>query len=93
MKNKNFWYLVLSTFILGYLIVGFVRWEFDWVKHLADTSGSNRLWFVLAIVGKLILDFGLWRFIKSNPRNEEDQKSYIYGEEDYKYDKDGNPKS
>lgn len=93
MKNKNFWYLVLTTFILSYLIVGFVRWEWDWVKHLADTNGTNRLWFVLVVVAKLLIDFGLWSYIKDKPRAEKDQKSYIYGEEDYKYDKDGNLKS
>lgn len=93
MKNKNFWYLVLTTFILSYLIVGFVRWEWDWVKHLADTNGTNRLWFVLTVVAKLLIDFGLWSYIKDKPRAEKEQKSYIYDEEDYKYDKDGNLKS
>ena len=81
MKIKSFWYLVLLTFVILYVAIGFIRWEFDWIKHLSDTSNMNRLWFIIAIAAKLGLDVGLWSFLKEKPRKEEDQKGYTYEDE------------
>ena len=52
MKNKiiqdrKFWQLFLITTILWYLVIGFVNWEWDWIKHMSETSSVNRLWFFL----------------------------------------------
>jgi hypothetical protein len=66
------------TFVVWYLIVGFVRWEFDWVKHLAETTTMNRVWFFLCVVAKIVIDYILWRYVKEDDRKEEDQKTYIY---------------
>ena len=82
---KNFWYLFLITTLVWYLGIGFVRWEFDWIKQLADTSSVNRLWFFLGFAGKIVIDALLWKFLKEEPRKEEEQKTYIY-------DEDGNEK-
>ena len=79
MKIKNnFWYLMGVTFVVWYLIIGFVRWEFDWIKHLSDTSTMNRVWFFLCVVGKIGIDYILWKYIKEDDRKEEEQKTYIY---------------
>ena len=86
MKNKiiqdrKFWQLFLITTILWYLVIGFVNWEWDWIKHMSETSSVNRLWFFLCLVGKMGLDVLLWKLFEDKPREEEEQSTYIYEDE------------
>jgi hypothetical protein len=38
----------------------------------------NRVWFFLCVVGKIGIDYILWKYIKEDDRKEEEQKTYIY---------------
>jgi hypothetical protein len=79
MKTKiNFYFLFLITTAIVYATIGFVRWEFDWVKHLANLSSLDRLWCFIAIVAKIIIDYGLWSYIKTKSRDIDEHDTYLY---------------
>lgn len=72
--------LSLLTFVGWYIIVGFVLWEGDWITRLANVSGTGRLWFVGAVVLKVVIDFWLWSLLRTQPRKKSKQRTYIYDE-------------
>ena len=79
-KAPNFLTLFLITTLITYIIVAFARWEFDWVKHLSDLSTLDRLWFTLAVAGKLVIDYILHNYLKAKDKPIEKQDSYLYDE-------------
>ena len=82
MKNINFWKLFIVSCAVWYLGITFVRWEYDWVKHLQDLTNMDRLWFFLAFAGKTFLDYLLWRWLnKDSERPEGEQRTYHYDED------------
>jgi hypothetical protein len=71
MKNIKLWQLMGLTFVSLYVIIGFVMWEWDWIKHLSTASSMGRLWFFLGVVIKLIIDVMLWIYLKEEPTNKQ----------------------
>ena len=71
MENlKKLWVIILLTTVLAYLTIGFVRWEFDWIKHLADADSMSRFYFFGGVVIKVVLDILLWKAIKRHDLEE-----------------------
>ena len=68
--------LILSTFVIWYTLIAFIKWDSTWIEHLSTTSNTNRTWFILCVIGKLGLDYVLWKFIMDKDRKEEDQTTY-----------------
>jgi hypothetical protein len=75
MKNVKLWQLIGCTFVLWYLVIGFVMWEWDWIKHLSTASNMGRFWFFLGLTGKIVLDFILFRYFKEEPKNKQKELS------------------
>ena len=75
MKNIKLWQLITYTFVIWYVIIGFVMWEWDWIKHLSTASNMGRFWFVLGFTGKIVLDFILFRYIKEEPKEKQKELS------------------
>lgn len=56
--------LMLTTFIMWYMIISFIEWDMSWIQRIATAGSGSRSIFVLGIVIKVLLDFWLWSYIR-----------------------------
>lgn len=56
--------LMLTTFVMWYMIISFIEWDMSWIQHIATAGSGARSIFVLGIVIKVLLDFWLWSYIR-----------------------------
>ena len=84
--------VMLVGTILCYVAIGFVRWEFDWLKHLATTSSINRLWFFLGILAKTGIEYAIYKYMLEKPNRQAIQKKLNEEAQSYIYDDEGNVK-
>lgn len=56
---KKILYISLSTSMLSYLLVSFVKWDLTWVTEIPNYHFSVRAMIVLLLGVKLIIDVGV----------------------------------
>ncbi len=55
--------LMLSTFVLWYMVISFIEWDMSWIQHIVDDK-QMRYSFLVGFIIKILLDFWLWSYIK-----------------------------
>jgi hypothetical protein len=61
---KQFTVLTLITFLIWYLLIGFVRWDVSWMEIIPDMSRRMRMYFIGGLIVKFGLDVWLLSHIK-----------------------------
>ena len=72
MDDKAFYQSILTSFTLLFLIttaiwyvtIAFIKWDIVWIDMLSDMSMQMRSYFFLGIIGKIVIDFWIWSYIK-----------------------------
>lgn len=77
-KNINFIWLFLGTTIIWYLAIVFIKWELDWIKHIASMNSLERIFLLIVLMVKIVIDYLIWKHLNDKPVEIEKQSTYIY---------------